>query len=58
MILIVDGANYSCSRSRGEAEVWQALFSSEIILETNEVPQKSELLQISDTPGADNQVEA
>jgi hypothetical protein len=58
MILIVDGASYSCSRIRGEAEAWQGFFSSAIILETNELPQKSELLQISDTPGADDQVKA
>ena len=58
VILIVDGASHSCSRFRAEAETWQGFFRSGFTMETNELPQKSDLLEITNTPGANDQVKA
>ncbi len=56
-IPIVDGVGYSCPRFRAEAETWQRILSIAIVLETNQLPQKSELLQISATPGTNGEME-
>ena len=56
VIPIVDRVGYSRTRFGGEGETSQGFFTNAIIPETNQLPQKSELLEIPVTPGADDQV--